>query len=101
MVNAIWAESPVLHKDRPLSMPFLGQRSFGREVGRLRTTGLYRYSRNPQLVRGCFFIYVDYLVTTYGAEKVISLVKTDDYEGCLGKSRLAIYDGWVEELGKE
>jgi hypothetical protein len=40
--------------------------------------------------------YVDYLVTTYGAEKVVSLVKTDDYEGCLGKSRLAIYDEWVE-----
>lgn len=38
------------------SMPFLGQRSFGREVGGLRTTGLYRYSRNPQLVGGFFFI---------------------------------------------
>jgi protein-S-isoprenylcysteine O-methyltransferase Ste14 len=39
-----------------LSMPFLGQRSFGREVGSLRTTGLYRYSRNPQLVGGFLFI---------------------------------------------
>jgi protein-S-isoprenylcysteine O-methyltransferase Ste14 len=38
------------------SMPFLGWRSFGREVGRLRTSGLYRYSRNPQLVRGFVFI---------------------------------------------
>lgn len=38
------------------SMPFLGQRSFGREVGSLRTTGLYRYSRNPQLVGGFLFI---------------------------------------------
>jgi protein-S-isoprenylcysteine O-methyltransferase Ste14 len=38
------------------SMPFLGQRSFGREVGSLRTSGLYRYSRNPQLVGGFFFI---------------------------------------------
>jgi protein-S-isoprenylcysteine O-methyltransferase Ste14 len=32
------------------SMSFLGQRSFGQEVG------LYRYSRNPQLVGGFFFI---------------------------------------------
>lgn len=39
-----------------LSMPFLGKRSFGEETGRLRTTGVYRYSRNPQLVGGFFFI---------------------------------------------
>jgi len=38
------------------SMPFLCQRSFGREVGSLRTGGLYRYSRNPQLVGGFLFI---------------------------------------------
>ncbi len=38
------------------SMPFLGWRSFGQEVGRLRTSGLYRYSRNPQLVGGFVFI---------------------------------------------
>jgi protein-S-isoprenylcysteine O-methyltransferase Ste14 len=38
------------------SMPFLGKRSFGQEVGSLRTSGLYRYSRNPQLVGGFFFI---------------------------------------------
>jgi protein-S-isoprenylcysteine O-methyltransferase Ste14 len=39
-----------------LSMPFLGTRSFGREVGRLHTEGIYRYSRNPQLVGGFSFI---------------------------------------------
>jgi protein-S-isoprenylcysteine O-methyltransferase Ste14 len=39
-----------------LSMPFLGRRSFGRETGSLRTHGLYRYSRNPQLVGGFLFI---------------------------------------------
>lgn len=33
-----------------LSMPFLGRRSFGAEVGKLNTGGLYAYSRNPQLV---------------------------------------------------
>ncbi len=38
------------------SMPFLGRRSFGREVGILRADGLYRYSRNPQLVGGFFFV---------------------------------------------
>jgi len=32
-----------------LSMPFLGRRSFGVQVGGLRTCGLYRCSRNPQL----------------------------------------------------
>jgi protein-S-isoprenylcysteine O-methyltransferase Ste14 len=41
------------------SMPFLGCQSFGREVGSLNTTGLYRYSRNPQLV-GCFIYIVGY-----------------------------------------
>jgi protein-S-isoprenylcysteine O-methyltransferase Ste14 len=38
------------------SMPFLGRRSFGMEIGGLRTSGLYRYSRNPQLVGGFFFM---------------------------------------------
>jgi len=38
------------------SMPFLGRRTFGMEVGALRTNGLYRYSRNPQLVGGFIFI---------------------------------------------
>jgi protein-S-isoprenylcysteine O-methyltransferase Ste14 len=42
-----------------LSMPFLGQPSFGRAVGSLRTSGLYRYSRNPQLV-GAFLFIVGY-----------------------------------------
>lgn len=41
------------------SMPFLGRRSFGMEVGSLRTSGLYRYSRNPQLV-GAFIFIVGY-----------------------------------------
>jgi protein-S-isoprenylcysteine O-methyltransferase Ste14 len=38
------------------SMPFLGRQSFGGEVSSLRTSGLYQYSRNPQLVGGFFFI---------------------------------------------
>lgn len=39
-----------------LSMPFLGKRSFGGDVGHLKTDGIYRYSRNPQLVGGFLFI---------------------------------------------
>jgi protein-S-isoprenylcysteine O-methyltransferase Ste14 len=39
-----------------LSMPFLGRRSFGAEVGQLFTQGIYRYSRNPQLVGGFVFM---------------------------------------------
>jgi protein-S-isoprenylcysteine O-methyltransferase Ste14 len=38
------------------SMSALGRRSFGREAGKLNTAGLYRYSRNPQLVGGFLFI---------------------------------------------
>jgi protein-S-isoprenylcysteine O-methyltransferase Ste14 len=38
------------------SMPFLGMRSFGNETGHLKTGGLYRYSRNPQLVGGFLFM---------------------------------------------
>ncbi|MBN1221101.1 MAG: collagenase [Anaerolineae bacterium] len=46
------------------------------------------------------YAYVEYLVTTYGAEKVVDLVRTNDYEGCLGQSKLAIYQKWVDESGK-
>jgi hypothetical protein len=45
------------------------------------------------------YVYVEYLVTTYGAEEVINLIKTDDYEECFGKSKLAIYDEWIEYIG--
>jgi protein-S-isoprenylcysteine O-methyltransferase Ste14 len=39
-----------------LSMPFLGRRSFGAEVGQLYTNGIYRFSRNPQLIGSFSFI---------------------------------------------
>jgi protein-S-isoprenylcysteine O-methyltransferase Ste14 len=39
-----------------LSMPFLGRRSFGQEIGKLHTKGIYQYSRNPQLVGGFLFV---------------------------------------------
>ena len=41
------------------SMPILGQRSFGQQVGKLHTGGIYRYTRNPQLV-GSFLFLVGY-----------------------------------------
>lgn len=41
-----------------LSMPFLGRSSFGGEVGALRASGAYKYSRNPQLVGGFLFVVV-------------------------------------------
>ena len=42
-----------------LSMPFLGRRSFGMQTGVLHTSGIYRFSRNPQLV-GSFLFIVGY-----------------------------------------
>jgi hypothetical protein len=45
--------------------------------------------------------YVKYLVATYGAEKVVDLIKTNDYESCLGKSKLAVYDEWVKNIESE
>lgn len=44
-----------------LSMPFLGRRSFGAETGQLHTTGIYRFSRNPQLV-GAFLFIIGYIL---------------------------------------
>lgn len=41
------------------SMPILGKRSFGHETGTLHTTGLYRWSRNPQLAGG-FLVVLGY-----------------------------------------
>ena len=44
-----------------LSMPFLGHRSFGAEVGQLHTSGIYRFSRNPQLA-GSFVFIIGYVL---------------------------------------
>ena len=43
------------------SMPFLGRRSFGSQIGNLHTGGVYRYSRNPQLV-GSFVFIIGYVM---------------------------------------
>jgi hypothetical protein len=44
------------------------------------------------------YAYVDYLVTTYGSTKIVSLIQTDDYEGSLGKSALDIYTEWASYI---
>jgi len=43
------------------SMPILGRRSFGRQTGSLYTRGLYKFSRNPQLV-GCACVLLGYIL---------------------------------------
>jgi hypothetical protein len=43
--------------------------------------------------------YVEYLINTYGPNKVVELVKTNDYEACLGESNQEVYNKWVAYLG--
>lgn len=40
--------------------------------------------------------YIEYLEKAYGWDKVLSLIKTEDYETCFGKSQKAIYEEWVQ-----
>ena len=40
--------------------------------------------------------YIEYLEKAYGWDKVLSLIKTEDYEACFGKFQRAIYDEWVQ-----
>ena len=46
-------------------------------------------------------IYVEYLAKAYGSEKVIRLIKTNDYEEVFGKSALDIYTEWLLYLETE
>lgn len=39
--------------------------------------------------------YIEYLNVTYGWDKVLELIKTEDYEKVLGKSSNEIYEEWV------
>lgn len=47
------------------------------------------------------YTYVEYLVKVYGAEKVIALIQTNNYEETLGKSARDIYNAWVRHLETE
>lgn len=43
-------------------------------------------------------IYIGYLEETYGWDKVLELIKTEDYEAIFGKSDQEIYNTWVASL---
>jgi hypothetical protein len=42
--------------------------------------------------------YIEYIDSTYGWDKVLSLIKTEDYKGVFGKSSQDIYAEWVNYL---
>jgi hypothetical protein len=39
--------------------------------------------------------YVEFLERTYSSEKIVQLIKTNDYEEVLGKTALEIYNEWL------
>ena len=39
--------------------------------------------------------YVEFLEKNYGSEKIVQLIKTNDYEEALGKTGLEIYNEWL------
>ncbi len=47
------------------------------------------------------YVYVEYLVGEYGNERVVSLVRTNDYEETFGKTALNVYNEWVLYLEAE
>ncbi len=47
------------------------------------------------------YAYVEYLVKIYGNEKVVNLIRSNDYEETFGKSALDIYNQWVTYLETE
>ena len=60
-------------------------------------------TRNPIRFADCggynfAHIYIEYIDVTYGWDKVLELIKTEDYEKVLGKTQREIYDEWVEYL---
>lgn len=42
--------------------------------------------------------YVEYLDVTYGWDKVVELVRTEDYETVLGVTHEQAYEGWIDYL---
>lgn len=39
--------------------------------------------------------YIEYIDVTYGWDRVLQLIETEDYEECFGKSQKEIYEEWV------
>lgn len=57
-------------------------------------------SNNPLTFSNCggytfAHIYIEYLDKTYGWDKVLELIKTENYEECFNKSKREIYEEWV------
>ncbi len=42
--------------------------------------------------------YIEYLDKTYGWDKVLKLIATEDYNGCFEKSQKEIYNEWTEYI---
>ena len=42
--------------------------------------------------------YIEYLDKTYGWDKLLQLVKTQNYEKCFDKSKHEIYEEWVHYI---
>lgn len=42
--------------------------------------------------------YIEYLEVNYGWEKVLELIKTEDYEEIFHKSAKVVYEEWVEYI---
>lgn len=57
-------------------------------------------TRNPIRFEKCggyifSHTYIEYIEKTYGWDKVLQIIKTEDYKGTFGKSQREIYDEWV------
>ena len=60
-------------------------------------------TRNPIEFSDCggymlAHIYIEYLDKQYGWDKVLELIRTEDYEACLGRTQKAVYDEWITYL---
>ena len=60
-------------------------------------------SNNPLTFSDCggytfAHTYIEYLDTTYGWDSVLSLIETEAYERCFGKSQEEIYNEWVNYI---
>jgi hypothetical protein len=47
------------------------------------------------------YVYVEYLVKIYGNEKVVNLIRSNDYEETFGKSAFDIYNEWMSYVETE
>ena len=60
-------------------------------------------TRNPIRFADCggytfAHTYIEYIDNTYGWDKVLELIETDNYKECFGKTQKNIYDEWVEYI---